>query len=208
MARVTGPMMSVSASGKFGGSMVFATWKGRPYVRQLVIPSNPKAAMQVGVRVMMSFLAPLWNALGAGIKDDYDALALSRQISAFNAFIGENLSRWQIGKTPSQAYPAAEATAGALITSAALSGHEGYATALVTPAENANIWGVAVYRDTAEITAPSWANCVALIYCADDDPFTFTDSPLEAGTYHYRFSQFNLDGVEGTVLADATVVVT
>ena len=38
MAKVSGPLMSVSASGAFASSMVFATWKGRAYVRQLVVP--------------------------------------------------------------------------------------------------------------------------------------------------------------------------
>ncbi len=38
--------MSVSASGSFASSMVFAGWKGRAYVRQLVIPMNPATAGQ------------------------------------------------------------------------------------------------------------------------------------------------------------------
>ena len=46
MAKVTGPLMSVSASGSFAGAMVFAGWKGRSYVRQLVIPMNPASAGQ------------------------------------------------------------------------------------------------------------------------------------------------------------------
>jgi len=207
MALVTGPLMSVDASGKFGGSMVFSKWKGRNYVRKLVIPQNPRDPEQVGVRSMMKFLAPLWSGLPAGTKDDYDDLALAKQISAFNAYIGENLSRWQIGKTPSKAYPALEASTPCVITSAPLTGHDGYVTAVVTPATNADIWGVVVYRDVAEITAPTWALVQQVIFCANVDPFTMTDSPLEDGTYHYRFSQFNIDGIEGTVLADASVVV-
>jgi hypothetical protein len=208
MARVSGPMMSVDASGKFGGSMVFAKWKGRNYVRQLVTPGNPKSAKQSGVRAMMGFLANAWAALTAGIKDDYDAIATSRSISAFNAYVSENLARWQLSKPPAQAYPAGEATSGCAITSAPLTGHVGYATAVVTPAANSNIWGVIVYRDTAEITAPGWANAVQVIFRDDVTAFTVTDAPLDAGTYHYRFAAFNTDGVLGTVLADATVVVT
>jgi len=207
MARVSGPLLSVDASGKFGGAMVFGKWKGRNVVRQLVIPKNPKSAKQVGVRVLTSFLAPAWAALSGVIKATYDDLALAKAISAFNAYVGVNHTRWQMGQTPSQSYPAAEASAGALITTAPLTGHENYVTAAITPAANAAIWGVIVYRDLAEITAPSWAQAVAVIPREDVTPFTFTDSPLEPGTYHYRFSQFNTDGVEGTVLADASVVV-
>ena len=38
--------MSMDASGKFGGAIVFSKWKGRNVVRQLVIPSNPNSAGQ------------------------------------------------------------------------------------------------------------------------------------------------------------------
>ena len=207
MARVTGPLFSLDASGQVGKSIVFAKWKGRNYTRKLVIPKNPRDPEQVGVRSMMKFLAPLWTAFAQGIKDTYNALAEAKQISGFNAYVGVNLDRWQVGKTPSQEYPAAEATTPAVITSAPLTGHDGYVTALITPATNTSIWGVAVYRSLTEITTPSWANCVALIQRIDETPFTFTDSPLPDGTYHYRFSQFNDDGIEGTVLADASVVV-
>jgi hypothetical protein len=50
MAKVTGPLMSMDASGGFGGTLVFGKWKGRPTVRQLVTPSNPKSANQTIAR--------------------------------------------------------------------------------------------------------------------------------------------------------------
>jgi hypothetical protein len=208
MASVKGPLLSVEASGAFGGSMVFSKWKGRPYVRELVTPSNPKSAKQTGVRAMMSFLATTWSEKALPKWTGWSDMALARAISTFNAYVSENLARWQIGKPPTQVYPAAESTSGCAITTAPLTGHAGFATAVVTPAANANIWGVAVFRDTAEITAPSWANCVAITPRSGVTAYTFTDSPLEAGTYHYRFAAINTDGVMGTVLADATVVVT
>ena len=50
MAKVSGPLMSMEASGKFGGSLVFGSWKGRSVVRQLVTPSNPRLAGQTLAR--------------------------------------------------------------------------------------------------------------------------------------------------------------
>lgn len=50
MAKVTGPLMSMDASGGFGGTLVFGKWKGRPVVRQLVTPANPKSANQAVAR--------------------------------------------------------------------------------------------------------------------------------------------------------------
>lgn len=46
MAKVTGPLMSIGASGKFGGSMVHFPWKGLAVVRQLVTPVNKQTAPQ------------------------------------------------------------------------------------------------------------------------------------------------------------------
>ena len=50
MAKVSGPLMSMDASGKFGGAIVFSKWKGRNVVRQLVTPSNPRSQGQEDAR--------------------------------------------------------------------------------------------------------------------------------------------------------------
>jgi hypothetical protein len=50
MAKVSGPLMSMSASGKFGGALVFASRLGQNVVRQLVIPANPMSLLQEGAR--------------------------------------------------------------------------------------------------------------------------------------------------------------
>ncbi len=53
MAKVTGPLMSMDASGKFAGALVFTKWKGRPVVRQLVTPANPQSALQGETRTWL-----------------------------------------------------------------------------------------------------------------------------------------------------------
>ena len=50
MAKVTGPLMSMSASGKFGGAMVFASRLGQNVARNLVTPANPMTIGQVTAR--------------------------------------------------------------------------------------------------------------------------------------------------------------
>lgn len=63
MAKVTGPLMSMSASGKFGGAMVFAVNKGRNIVRQLVTPANPKTVGQLAVRNKLSVAAAIQKVI-------------------------------------------------------------------------------------------------------------------------------------------------
>lgn len=53
MAKVSGPLMSMQASGAFAGTLVFANRKGQNVVRQLVIPANPMSANQQTARNMV-----------------------------------------------------------------------------------------------------------------------------------------------------------
>lgn len=53
MAKVTGPLMSLDASGTVANTVVFSKWKGRNYVRQRVVPSNPHSADQEAARNMV-----------------------------------------------------------------------------------------------------------------------------------------------------------
>jgi hypothetical protein len=208
MARVSGPLHSDTASGTFAKSLTYSTWKGRPYVRECVTPMNPKSAKQTGVRAMMSFLSQIWLGLSALNKATWDDLAAAKAISSFNAFVSECLSRWQLIKGPTEAYPAAEASTPLTVTTQTLTGAAGYATVAITPSGSTNIWALAIFRSTAEITAPSWANCVAVIPANGASLVSYVDSPLDAGTYHYRTAVMNVDGIIGTVKADATCVVT
>lgn len=50
MAKVKGPLMSMEASGAYGGTLVFGQRKGSSVVRQLVTPSNPMSAGQEAAR--------------------------------------------------------------------------------------------------------------------------------------------------------------
>lgn len=50
MAKVSGALFSMDASGGFGGALVFGKWKGRQTVRQLVTPANPQSLSQQNAR--------------------------------------------------------------------------------------------------------------------------------------------------------------
>lgn len=53
MAKVTGPLFSLSASGKLGDALVYFTWKGRNVIRQWLTPANPQASDQGDRRIIM-----------------------------------------------------------------------------------------------------------------------------------------------------------
>jgi hypothetical protein len=208
MALVTGPLHSDDASGTFAKALVFSHWKGRNYVRERVTPTNPKSAKQTGVRALLGFIAQLWTSISTPNKATWDELAAQKSISAFNAYASENLARWQNFFPPTRAYPAAEAASAITMTTMALTGGIGHVTIVLTPSSATAIESLFIFRDTAEITAPSWQNCIAVIPADGVTPQTWVDTPLAAGTYHYRSAVGTTDGVLGTVKADATAVAT
>jgi len=69
MARLTGPLLSLDASGSIFGTVVYSKWKGLNYARLSVKPYNPKSEYQTGVRETMT-----WGVLYF-TKGDYVAAA-------------------------------------------------------------------------------------------------------------------------------------
>jgi hypothetical protein len=188
--------------------MTYAGWKGRNYVRQRVIPTNPRSASQTGVRSMFRFLAQAWSGLLAAEQGDYDAQAEALQLSAFNCFMKQNMDRWQLNQGPSKNSPAEETSDALTITTMSLTGGDGNVTVELTPSGGTSIWGYAIFRSPSEITTPNFTTCIAVIAADGANAVEYVDSPLAAGTYHYRAAALNDDGVIGTVKEDATAVVT
>lgn len=54
MAKVTGGLLSLDASGTFGNAITYAKWKGRQYARIKGNPSNPKTEGQMTGRAYFS----------------------------------------------------------------------------------------------------------------------------------------------------------
>jgi len=50
MAKLKAPLMSLGATGALGKSLVFFGWKGLDVVREYVVPSNPRSALQTTQR--------------------------------------------------------------------------------------------------------------------------------------------------------------
>jgi len=63
MAKVKGPLFSLEASGALANTIVYSIWKGRPYVRELVTPSNPSSAGQITIRLILGAIAKAARAV-------------------------------------------------------------------------------------------------------------------------------------------------
>ncbi len=208
MVLVSGPMFSLGASGTIGDTLVFSIWKGRAYVRQRVIPTNPKSASQTGMRSMWSFLSKQWTNINTVLQDTYNDDAESKSISPFNSYMAMNMDRWKNYLPPSQNFTPEEVSTPVAITTMTLNGGEAYVNVELTPAEATDVWGIEIYRDLAAITDANNSNCVFVLEANGSSMVEFNDTGLAPGTYHYRAAVINLDGIRGAVKADATAVVT
>ena len=129
-ALVNGPLFSLDASGQLGKALVYAKWKGRAYVREYVIPSNPRSLAQQFQRGMLAALTRWWAGTGATQRATWQALADAGTYSTFNAFQKAGLDDETLGN-----FPAATADlSGAAVTgvSAAPTGVGGVNTIQIT----------------------------------------------------------------------------
>jgi hypothetical protein len=94
MVKVTRPIMSQAASGSLADAVTVSKWKGRPYVRTHVKPTDPKSGAQLGRRAMFSFLSLEWPLFTEAQKVCWEALANELDVGTGNAYLHFNLKRW------------------------------------------------------------------------------------------------------------------
>lgn len=207
MVKVQAPAMSLAASGSLGGAMVFATWKGRPYVRSLVRPSNPKSGGQTGVRSSWKFLSQKWDAIIAGSKATWEDRADQGVYSTFNAYMSYNAARWRDFLAPSQAFPADDtdtpATTGVITAVAGV--RSATLTIPITSADDG--WGVMAFRSLQTGFDSAFDNLIGVGLISGTDDVVIVDTPLTPETYYYQFREFTIDGQLGAELGEEEVVI-
>jgi hypothetical protein len=91
MAKTTAPMLSFGARGQIGKAMVASSWRGVKYMRQHVIPANPRTTAQQTVRTTFALLREMWKLAPTLVKAPWDAFAKGRPFTGMNKFVGENV---------------------------------------------------------------------------------------------------------------------
>lgn len=91
MAKVKSPLLSISARGQVGKSQVYGSWRGVPYVRQHVVPANPRSAEQTLTRGTFNGLVQLFKLFGALSVAPWAAAAKGKPFTDRNALISSNL---------------------------------------------------------------------------------------------------------------------
>jgi len=213
MAKVTGPLMSLAASGSVAKTVTFATWKGRPYVRNLVKPANPKSDLQVSTRAVMKFLAQNWAGISAADQATWATLAASIVASNFNAYTKYNLQQWTQFVGPSQLSPPTRAgtfgTEAAAPLQLAATGGVGQIT-ITCDMDTANDnWGLLLFRSPTTTFTAARDNLVAMVLQTATGTTTYVDTGLTPATYYYTGLQLTTDGrLETTQMTEVNAAAT
>lgn len=91
MARIRGPLLSISAQGQIGKTLVSGSWRGVPYMRQYVVPANPRTTAQTNQRDMFGSLDGMYKRMLALAQAPFDAGAKGKPLTARNLFLSANL---------------------------------------------------------------------------------------------------------------------
>lgn len=204
MAKVTGPLMSMSASGSLANAITFGNNKGRNIVRVKVTPANPQTDAQIGVRASFAGLNKLYKTEPTSINAAFQEIANQKQISPFAAFTGFNQKRLSQDlaptniPTPTEEAPTANATGLAGVDSGK------YASLSWTPSVDTDAWGLYIFR---KLGSDPTGLRNELVYVATLADTTYLDGPLASGTWHYVVQAFHIEGGKTSVSAAVTVTI-
>ena len=207
MVRVYGPMMSLDASGSLAQAIVFSKWKGRNYVRERVIPANPKSGGQRGMRAMLKFLAQNWTNVGDSPQASWEARADAASISPFNAFTSYNQKRWRNFTGPTDTYPEATTDVDTTLSTLALTLGERSITVTQAVTTAADGWGILIFRSPTGTFDTGWDNLIAALPIDSTNDIVYVDTPLTPGDYYYDVRPFTLDGQIGAEVGEETETV-
>jgi hypothetical protein len=90
MAKVNGPLMSITASGSFGKTIVYATIRSIQYARIWKTPANPNSAAQQVIRGYFTDAVGAWHAETSSVRTTWDnyAKSIAYNGNGFNEYVG------------------------------------------------------------------------------------------------------------------------
>ena len=116
MAKVTGPFLSIDASGTVYNALTASIWKGRNYMRGYFRPTNPNTEAQQVQRALMAAAVSGWQGLSdtmpaspplgpESYKDQWGIAArdVYPPISGFNYFTMQYLLQGEMPTIPATA---------------------------------------------------------------------------------------------------------
>lgn len=93
MARLTGPLMSLGASGTIAKTLTYGDWKGISYARTRVVPANPQSISQTQTREVFAFLQEYYKFAPAIAREPWIAAVTGIPMTTINLVLSKNVSQ-------------------------------------------------------------------------------------------------------------------
>jgi hypothetical protein len=87
MAKVSGPFLSIAASGTVSKLITASRWKGIPYMREWFKPQNPRTQEQVKQRTRLTKAVYSWHQEDDTTKQAWEQQAQGKAVSGFNLYV-------------------------------------------------------------------------------------------------------------------------
>jgi len=196
------PFLSIGASGSFAGVMTASSWKGRPYIRQLVTPANPKSAMQTAFRAMFKFLSQNWAALSDADKSSWEERAAQSNVSPFNAYMAYNQDLWGRALGPKVDPTETGATPPTLNAWSAAAGVRSVTLTLdIDSVEDG--WGAIIYMEEGSAPEGTQDEVIQVVGQIINGVQTILVTKLTPGlVYHFKHKLFAIDGEFNALSSD------
>lgn len=91
MAKLTGALFSLSASGTIADTITYGNWKGIQYARTRVIPANPQSTEQTKTREVFRFIQEYYKFAAAIAREPWIAATTGIPMTALNMALSKNV---------------------------------------------------------------------------------------------------------------------
>ncbi len=184
----------MDASGTIGDAITFSKWKGRAYVRERVIPSNPKSGGQTGRRSMFKFLSQVWTDVITADRATWDDLADQLVASDFNAYVSLNMKDWHNFLAPSKTLARARTNTPSDNVLTAAVWEENRIKLTLSGAALGDNWGIAIFAKSGGAVTAAVGNAIIVEADTTIAAHDIYWTPPSVATWHFNSHAFADDG--------------
>lgn len=195
MVKLTGPLISIAASGTLGGLLTFNLQPRGTTLRKKPQPKHPRTGAQVAVQAALTFVTQQWQTLELWQQDSWLNPIFPDGPSPYNNYVLFNTRRIRSGLPPIQDYHVD------------LQGYvcQGFKPEAIGKVHHvylwwrcygalAQTWGMFIYRDTSPHPPADFDKLIHVGIMDDALAHDHLDTPLPAGSYSYRWQSFSEGG--------------
>jgi hypothetical protein len=102
MARISNPLRCERASGTLGKTIIYSSWRGRPYAKRYAAPAVPNTPGQRAQQARIALGNTLWKSLTADERAAWATVGAPDHLPGYHVFIRHVCRSVIAGQEPSR----------------------------------------------------------------------------------------------------------